>query len=129
EGPVSRIMSFGAFVEILPNKDGMVHISELSEDRVDRVEDVVKVGDVVKVKVIEIDNLGRINLSMREADSEGPVGIREGREGGDDRPRRSGGGDRGDRGGRGGGGPRGDRGGDRGGRGGPRGDRGGDRGG
>ncbi|MCK9496670.1 MAG: polyribonucleotide nucleotidyltransferase [Dehalococcoidia bacterium] len=145
EGPVSRIMSFGAFVEILPGKDGMVHISELSEDRVDRVEDVVNVGDVVKVKVIEIDNLGRINLSMREADSEGPVGIREGREGGDDRPRRNGGGDRGgrgggyggggrggDRGGRGGGGPRGDRGGDRGDRGGDRpsggGDRGGDRG-
>ena len=78
EGPVSRIMSFGAFVEILPNKDGMVHISELSDERVERVEDVVNVGDVVKVKVIEIDNLGRINLSMREAASEGPVGIREG---------------------------------------------------
>jgi polyribonucleotide nucleotidyltransferase len=94
EGPVSRIMSFGAFVEILPNKDGMVHISELSEDRVERVEDVVEVGDVVKVKVIEIDNLGRINLSMREADSEGPVGIREGAEGDEPRVRR-GGGDRG----------------------------------
>ncbi|MQC48034.1 MAG: polyribonucleotide nucleotidyltransferase, partial [Chloroflexi bacterium] len=75
EGPVSRIMSFGAFVEILPNKDGMVHISELAEGRVERVEDVVNVGDMVKVKVIEIDNLGRINLSMREADSEGPVGM------------------------------------------------------
>src|SRR5690606_7927986 len=121
EGPVSRIMSFGAFVEILPGKDGMVHISELSDERVDRVEDVVNVGDVVKVKVIEIDNLGRINLSLREADSEGSVGIREG--GGDRGPR--GGGDRGDRGPRNGGGDRGGRGGDRGGdRGGPRGDRG-----
>jgi polyribonucleotide nucleotidyltransferase len=70
EGPVSRIMSFGAFVEILPGKDGMVHISELSEGRVERVEDVVNVGDVVKVKVIEIDNLGRINLTMRDVDSD-----------------------------------------------------------
>ncbi|MEX2373773.1 MAG: polyribonucleotide nucleotidyltransferase, partial [Dehalococcoidia bacterium] len=133
EGPVSRIMSFGAFVEILPNKDGMVHISELSEDRVDRVEDVVNVGDMVKVKVIEIDNLGRINLSMREADAEGSVGIREGA--GEDGERRGGGdrGDRGggDRGGRGGGGGGFGRGGDRGGRGGggDRGGRGGDRGG
>ncbi len=117
EGPVARIMSFGAFVEILPGKDGMVHISELSDERVDRVEDVVNVGDIVKVKVIEIDNLGRINLSMREADQEGAVGIREG--GGDERPR-SGGGDRGSRGGGGG---------DRGGRNGGGGDRGGDRGG
>jgi polyribonucleotide nucleotidyltransferase len=128
EGPVVRIMSFGAFVQLLPGKDGMVHISELSEDRVERVEDVVKEGDIVKVKVIEVDNLGRINLSMREADSEGSVGIREG---GEDRPqRRDSGGSRG--------GPRGgDRGGDRGprpGGGGDRGprpssDRGGDRGG
>ncbi|MCK9486566.1 MAG: polyribonucleotide nucleotidyltransferase [Dehalococcoidia bacterium] len=150
EGPVSRIMSFGAFVEILPNKDGMVHISELSDERVDRVEDVVNVGDMVKVKVIEIDNLGRINLSIREAEAEGPVGIREGDDGNDDRPqvRRGGGGsggrggdrgprggDRGDRGPRNGGGggfrggDRGDRGSDRGDRGdrGPRGGGGGDR--
>ena len=106
EGPVTRIMSFGAFVEILPNKDGMVHISELSEDRVDRVEDVVNIGDVVKVRVIEVDNLGRVNLSIRQAEGDGPVGF-TGEGGGE---RRSGGGDRG-----------GPRGGGGGGRGGPRG--------
>jgi len=126
EGPVTRIMSFGAFVEILPNKDGMVHVSELAEERVERVEDVVNVGDIVKVKVIEIDNLGRINLSMREANSEGPVGIREGSDDGRSSGRR-GGGDRGFGGGGGGGGNRGPRpggGGDRGPRPGGGGDRG-----
>ena len=65
EGPVTRIMTFGAFVEILPGKDGLVHISELAQERVNRVEDVVQIGDVVKVLVVEIDNLGRINLSRR----------------------------------------------------------------
>jgi polyribonucleotide nucleotidyltransferase len=65
EGPVTRIMTFGAFVEILPGKEGLVHISELAEERVNRVEDVVQVGDAVKVLVVEIDNLGRINLSRR----------------------------------------------------------------
>ena len=65
EGPVTRILNFGAFVEILPGKDGLVHISELEHGRVDTVEDVVKVGDNVKVKVIEIDNMGRVNLSRR----------------------------------------------------------------
>jgi polyribonucleotide nucleotidyltransferase len=65
EGPVTRIMTFGAFVEILPGKEGLVHISELAEERVNRVEDVVQVGDTVKVLVVEIDNLGRINLSRR----------------------------------------------------------------
>lgn len=64
-GKVVRIMSFGAFVEILPGKDGMVHISELADHRVDKVEDVVKVGDEITVKVIEIDNQGRVNLSRR----------------------------------------------------------------
>jgi len=64
-GKVVRIMSFGAFVELLPGKDGMVHISELSDHRVDKVEDVVKVGDEITVKVIEIDNQGRVNLSRR----------------------------------------------------------------
>ncbi|RLT38034.1 MAG: polyribonucleotide nucleotidyltransferase [Chloroflexi bacterium] len=104
EGSVSRIMSFGAFVEILPGKDGMVHISELAEGRVERVEDVVNVGDRVKVKVIEVDNLGRINLSMRDVDNEGSVGMSDDDAArGDDRPR-SGGGDRGGRGGGGGGG-------------------------
>jgi polyribonucleotide nucleotidyltransferase len=64
-GKVTRISSFGAFVEILPGKEGLVHISELADYRVPRVEDVVKVGDEVMVKVVEIDNLGRINLSRR----------------------------------------------------------------
>ena len=64
-GKVVRIMNFGAFVELLPGKDGMVHISELENYRVEKVEDVVKVGDEITVKVIEIDNQGRINLSRR----------------------------------------------------------------
>ncbi len=64
-GKVTRIMNFGAMVEILPGKEGMVHISELADYRVAKVEDVVKMGDEIKVKVIEIDHLGRINLSRR----------------------------------------------------------------
>jgi polyribonucleotide nucleotidyltransferase len=64
-GKVVRIMNFGAFVELLPGKDGLVHISELEDHRVDKVEDVVKIGDEITVKVIEIDNQGRINLSRR----------------------------------------------------------------
>jgi len=64
-GKVTRLMDFGAFVEILPGKEGLVHISELAEYRVAKVEDVVKVGDEVTVKVINIDELGRINLSRR----------------------------------------------------------------
>ncbi|MFC1952708.1 polyribonucleotide nucleotidyltransferase [Chloroflexota bacterium] len=64
-GKVSRILNFGAMVEILPGKDGLVHISELADYRVGSVEDVVKVGDEITVKVIEIDNLGRLNLSRR----------------------------------------------------------------
>ncbi|GAH67704.1 unnamed protein product, partial [marine sediment metagenome] len=64
-GKVTRLMDFGAFVEILPGKEGLVHISELAEYRVAKVEDVVKVGDEVTVKVINIDELGRINLSRQ----------------------------------------------------------------
>ena len=64
-GKVTRLMNFGAFVEILPGKEGLVHISELADYRVANVEDVVKVGDEIMVKVIEIDNMGRINLSRR----------------------------------------------------------------
>lgn len=64
-GKVVRIMDFGAFVEILPGKDGLVHISELSYQRVNRVEDIVTLGDAVDVKVIEIDNQGRVNLSIK----------------------------------------------------------------
>jgi len=66
-GKVVRITSFGAFVEILPGKEGLIHISQLAEERVGRVEDVVQVGDEVLVKVTEIDRLGRINLSRKEA--------------------------------------------------------------
>jgi polyribonucleotide nucleotidyltransferase len=64
-GKVTRIMSFGAFVEVLPGKEGMVHISELADYRVDKVEDIVKVGDEITVKVTEIDSQGRVNLSRR----------------------------------------------------------------
>ncbi|HUU55979.1 MAG TPA: polyribonucleotide nucleotidyltransferase [bacterium] len=65
KGKVTRIMKFGAFVEILPGVDGMVHISDLDVKRVERVEDVVHIGDEVEVKVIEIDEMGRVNLSRR----------------------------------------------------------------
>jgi polyribonucleotide nucleotidyltransferase len=67
-GIVRRIMNFGAFVEILPGKEGLVHISQLAEHRVKSVTDVVKVGDEIKVKVTEIDDMGRINLSKRQAE-------------------------------------------------------------
>ena len=67
-GTVVRIMNFGAFVELAPNKDGMVHISKLSDKRVGKVEDVVNIGDEVTVKVTEVDKMGRINLTMRPSD-------------------------------------------------------------
>ena len=67
-GTVVRIMNFGAFVELAPNKDGMVNISKLSDKRVGKVEDVVNIGDEVTVKVIEVDKMGRINLSMKPGD-------------------------------------------------------------
>ena len=63
EGTVVRTTTFGAFVEILPGKDGLVHISKLDSKRVEKVEDVVLIGDVIKVKVLEIDKMGRINLA------------------------------------------------------------------
>ncbi|MGF7186028.1 polyribonucleotide nucleotidyltransferase [Desulfitispora alkaliphila] len=66
-GKVMRIMNFGAFVEVLPGKEGLVHISQLAEDRVEKVEDVVKVGDEILVKVTEIDKQGRVNLSRKAA--------------------------------------------------------------
>jgi polyribonucleotide nucleotidyltransferase len=64
-GKVTRLFNFGAMVEILPGKEGLVHISELADYHVPQVEDVVKVGDEVTVKVIGIDNSGRINLSRK----------------------------------------------------------------
>ena len=66
EGEVVRIMNFGAFVQLSPNKDGMIHISKLSNERVEKVEDVVNIGDKVAVKVLEIDKMGRINLKLEE---------------------------------------------------------------
>ena len=65
EGKVAKIMDFGAFVTILPGKDGLVHVSQISSDRVEKVSDVLKEGDVVKVKVLEVDKQGRIRLSMK----------------------------------------------------------------
>ena len=66
EGKVVRLMDFGAFVSILPGRDGLVHISQISNDRVERVSDKLREGDVVKVKVLEVDRQGRVRLSMRD---------------------------------------------------------------
>jgi polyribonucleotide nucleotidyltransferase len=66
-GKVMRIMEFGAFVEIMPGKEGLVHISRMAKGRVERVTDVVHEGDAVKVKLMEIDHMGRLNLAMLEA--------------------------------------------------------------
>ncbi len=136
-GKVVNIVDFGAFVNFMGGKDGLVHVSEMKNERVEKPTDVVSEGQEVKVKVLEIDNRGKVRLSMRVVDQE------TGEELEDTRPPREPRGDRGDRGGRGGdrrgprgGGDRGGRGGDRGGRDrGPRrdrdgdGDRGGDNGG
>jgi len=131
QGRVVTIKEFGCFVEVMPGKDGMVHISEFADFRVNRMEDVTKVGDVIWVKCIGVDEKGRVKLSRKAAmkdrgeaalatdGSTPPQSDDRGGRGGD----RGGRGDRGDRGDR---GPRGggDRGGDRGDRGGDRGDRG-----
>jgi len=69
QGKVKRILDFGAFVEILPGQEGLVHISQLAPYRVKKVEDIVKTGDIIPVKVISIDEQGRINLSLKEAKS------------------------------------------------------------
>ncbi len=65
KGKVKRIEKFGAFVELFKGKDGLVHISQLAEERVNKVEDIVKIGDEIEVKVTEIDNQGRVNLSRK----------------------------------------------------------------
>ncbi len=67
QGKITRIMNFGAFAEVLPGQEGLIHISQLSDKRVEKVEDVVKVGDVIPVLVQEIDDQGRINLSLKDA--------------------------------------------------------------
>jgi polyribonucleotide nucleotidyltransferase len=69
QGKVVRLMDFGAFVTILPGRDGLVHISQISNERVERVSDKLKEGDVVRVKVLEVDRQGRIRLSMRDVDA------------------------------------------------------------
>ncbi|MDP4133701.1 MAG: S1 RNA-binding domain-containing protein, partial [Bacillota bacterium] len=66
-GKVMRIMDFGAFVEYLPGKEGLVHISKLDTKRVDKVTDIVSVGDEILVKLLEVDRQGRINLSRKDA--------------------------------------------------------------
>jgi polyribonucleotide nucleotidyltransferase len=90
EGEVVRIMPFGAFVNILPGKDGMVHVSDMSEGYVADANDVVKIGDKVQVRVKEVDEMGRINLSMRmDPSTDKPKEDR--RPGGNDRGGRGGG--------------------------------------
>ncbi|MEB3165466.1 MAG: S1 RNA-binding domain-containing protein, partial [Cyanobacteriota bacterium] len=74
-GAVTRVIPIGAFVEILPGKEGMIHISQLSEARVEKVEDVVNVGDQVTVRVREIDNRGRINLTLRGVPQQEPTPV------------------------------------------------------
>ncbi len=69
QGKVVRLMDFGAFVTILPGRDGLVHISQISNERVERVSDKLKEGDVIRVKVLEVDRQGRIRLSMRDVDA------------------------------------------------------------
>jgi polyribonucleotide nucleotidyltransferase len=97
KGKVVRIMPrLGAFIEVMPGKDGLCHISQLDVTHVERVEDVVKIGDEIDVKCLEIDNMGRVNLSRKAV-------LKPGSELEGGRPERRGGDDRGDRGGRGGG--------------------------
>ena len=100
EGPITKLLDFGALVNILPGKDGLLHISQIAHQRVEQVSDFLKEGQVVKVKVLETDDKGRIKLSMK-ALLDKPEGWVE-----EERPRR----DRDDRGGRGDRGPRRDRG-------------------
>jgi polyribonucleotide nucleotidyltransferase len=103
-GKVASIVDFGAFVTFMPGKDGLVHVSEIKNERVENVRDVLSEGQEVKVKLLEVDQRGKVRLSMRLVDQETGEELpdtrppREPREGGDRGPR----GDRGDRGGRGG---------------------------
>ena len=70
EGKVARLMDFGAFVTILPGKDGLVHISQISNERVEKVSDKLSEGDIVNVKVLEVDRQGRVRLSMKEVEAD-----------------------------------------------------------
>ncbi len=87
EGTVKSVVNFGAFVEILPGKDGLLHISEIAHHRIDKVEDVLKVGDILKVKVIEVNSDGKVRLS-KKALEEAPEGSSDDRDRGRDRSRR-----------------------------------------
>jgi len=69
EGKVARLMDFGAFVTILPGKDGLVHISQISNERVEKVSDKLAEGDIVQVKVLEVDRQGRVRLSMKDVEA------------------------------------------------------------
>jgi len=69
DGRVARLMDFGAFVTILPGKDGLVHISQISDERVEKVSDKLAEGDIVRVKVLEVDRQGRVRLSMKEVEA------------------------------------------------------------
>jgi polyribonucleotide nucleotidyltransferase len=101
-GKVANIVDFGAFVTFMPGKDGLVHVSEIKNERVENVRDVLSEGQDVKVKLLEVDQRGKVRLSMRVVDQETGAELedtrppREAREGGD-RPRRDGGGGGGDR--------------------------------
>ena len=68
--PVVSVLDFGAFVQIMPGRDGMVHVSEISEERVNKPSDILTVGDLVNVKLVAIDEKGRLNLSMKQAERE-----------------------------------------------------------
>ena len=70
EGTISKIVDFGAFVTILPGKDGLLHISQISKERVENVTDVLEEGQTVKVKVLDVDQRGRIKLSIKELEAE-----------------------------------------------------------
>ncbi|MBF6723607.1 S1 RNA-binding domain-containing protein, partial [Acinetobacter baumannii] len=67
EGKVMRVVDFGAFVQIMPGTEGLLHISQIAEERVEKVTDYVNEGDTIKVKVLDVDQRGRIQLSMKEA--------------------------------------------------------------
>jgi len=99
KGKITRLMNFGAFVEVLPGKEGLVHISQLDTKRVEKVEDVVKEGDIIEVKCVEVDTQGRVNLSrkavlMPEGNVEDFIAVRSPRRDGGRPPFRRGGGGR-----------------------------------
>ena len=85
-GAVVKIMDFGAFVNFLGKRDGLVHISELSSKRVQQVSDVVKEGDIVKVKCLGIDDRGKVKLSMKRIDQATGLEIDAGKDGGESAP-------------------------------------------